>query len=146
MSGEHILLIHLFTTFALFGLIWTIQLVHYPFFQQIEPEQFKEILLKHGKRITPLVAPLMVIELGTAIYLVIYAVSHFNYHLAGLVLVIMIWLSTFFIQVPLHSALIQKHNREKIRRLIGTNWIRTILWSVKSVIGLMMLFEILGYS
>lgn len=146
MAEELILLIHLFTTFALFGLIWTIQLVHYPFFQQIEPEQFKEILLKHGKRITPLVAPLMVIELGTAIYLVIAGAVYFNYHLAGLILVILIWLSTFFIQVPIHSALFQKHDREKIRRLIRTNWIRTILWSLKSVIGLMLLFEILGYS
>lgn len=146
MAEAPIVLLHLFTTFALTGLIWTIQIVHYPFFHQIEPERFTDFLLHHGKRITPLVAPLMIAELAGAAYLSTLGSEYFYWHLAGLILVILIWLSTFLIQVPLHTSLLRKHDREKIRRLVGTNWIRTILWSLKSAIGLMLLFEMLGYS
>ena len=58
--------------------------------------------------------------------------------LVNLILVLLIWLSTFLIQVPLHNALSKEKNKEKLSKLIFSNWIRTILWTARSI--LMILF------
>lgn len=51
------------STWALIGLIWTIQLVHYPLFSVVGDESFTEYAKGHASRITLIVAPLMLLEL-----------------------------------------------------------------------------------
>ena len=58
--------------------------------------------------------------------------------ISPIILVLLIWLSTFLIQVPLHNALSKEKNTEKLSKLIFSNWIRTILWTSRSI--LMILF------
>ena len=41
------------------GLIWTIQLVHYPFFHRLEKENFNEHMDEHRKKISFIVLPVM---------------------------------------------------------------------------------------
>lgn len=48
---------------------------------------------------------------------------------AGLGLVAAIWATTGLVQVPLHRRLSRGHDPSAIRRLITTNWIRTVLWT-----------------
>ena len=50
------------------GLIWLIQCVHYPF-AQVGAEAFQDYHARHTQWITPIVGPLMLIELGTAFLL-----------------------------------------------------------------------------
>lgn len=47
-------------------------------------------------------------------------------------LVALIWLSTFLIQVPIHQQLAKGKDLGLIDRLVRTNWIRTILWTLKA--------------
>ena len=48
-------------------------------------------------------------------------------------LVVLIWLSTFTLQVPIHKKLQSGKDKTLIRRLLKTNWIRTVAWSMKAV-------------
>ena len=94
----------------------------------------------HSIRISILAMPLMFGELVTSIML---WYQNFNnaiqtVFLINLIIVLLIWLSTFLIQVPLHNALSKEKNTEEISKLICTNWIRTILWTSRSI--LMILF------
>lgn len=62
--------VHYAATWALIGLIWTIQLVHYPLFAQVGRHTFKAYHHRHTTQITWVVAPLMLMELITAAWLV----------------------------------------------------------------------------
>ena len=135
-----IFLLNLVLAFIAVGLIWTIQLVHYPSMRFIPKERFVEYHNFHSMRISFLAIPLMVTELGSSLIL-----FYQNYNnaiqtifLINLVIVALIWLSTFLIQVPLHNALSKEKQSEKLSKLICTNWIRTILWTARSI--LMILF------
>ena len=45
---------------------------------------------------------------------------------------LLIFLSTLFLQVPMHQKLEYGYNNQSINYLINTNWIRTFLWVIKS--------------
>ncbi len=123
-------LAHLATSWALFGLIWTIQLSHYPSFRFVDEDQFSVFHLHHTRSITLVVMPLMLLELGL-VFWQNYQTNWSWIWVVPLVLVLLIWASTFFISVPLHTQLEGGKNLDVIKKLVDTNWIRTILWSVK---------------
>ena len=57
----------------------------------------------------------------------------------GVVLLALIWGSTAFLQVPAHRQLERAFAELVHRRLVRTNWIRTSLWTARSVLALRML-------
>ena len=75
----------------------------------------------------------MLIELVTAFTLAIVD-QHFVTNISNLVIVLLIWLVTFAFSVPCHSRLSKSKNGSSIRKLISTNWLRTVLWTLKSFI------------
>ena len=128
--------LNLAATLYLTGLIWTIQLVHYPLMDRVAPELFVEFHHQHGARISIVVIVPMVIELATAALLavrpppgVLPAVP-----LAGLALVAVIWTSTFAIQVPCHQRLSRGFDAAVHRRLVRSNWLRTVAWTLRAVV------------
>lgn len=127
----------LFSTFAMTGLIWLIQAVNYPLMSLVPEDHFVAYEAAHCRRISPVVLPLMTCELLTSLWLCWRPPTG---NLRGLLLVgggltILLWLSTFLIQVPLHSQLEKAFSRTAWEQLVLTNWIRTVLWSARS--GLM---------
>ena len=135
-----IFLFNLVLSFIALGLIWTIQLVHYPSMKYIPKDRFPEYHNFHSIRISILAIPLMFAELFTSIILLYQNLNNAiqTIFIVNLILVLMIWLSTFLIQVPLHNVLSKEKNTEKLSKLIFSNWIRTILWTARSI--LMILF------
>ncbi len=135
-----IFLFNLVLSFIAVGLIWTIQLVHYPSMRYISKDKFPEYHNFHSIRISILAMPLMLAELVTSIMLWYQNLNNAiqAIFLINLIIVVLIWFSTFLIQVPLHNALSKEKNTEKLSKLIYTNWIRTILWTSRSI--LMILF------
>ncbi|MEI6535995.1 MAG: hypothetical protein WCN98_11680 [Verrucomicrobiaceae bacterium] len=127
---------HFAATWALVGLIWTIQLVHYPLFAQVGRETFVAYHQRHTRQMTWIVAPLMLIELLTAAWLVI-AGSREPWLLASLVPLAFNWLSTWRIQIPLHDKLAKGFDAKAHQRLVATNWWRTAAWSLRGVCLLM---------
>jgi len=121
---EALTLAHFGVTCGLCVLIWLVQISHYPLFYYIDPTQFKEAMLVHQGKISWIVIPLMTAELGLSLA---------TLHVPSIIFVALIWLTTFFIQVPLHDELARHgYEREKIRKLVTTNWIRTFLWTAKT--------------
>ncbi len=135
-----IFLFNLVLSFIALGLIWTIQLVHYPSMKYIPKDRFPEYHNFHSIRISILAIPLMFAELFTSIILLYQNLNNAiqTIFIVNLILVLLIWLSTFLIQVPLHNVLSKEKNTEKLSKLIFSNWIRTILWTARSI--LMILF------
>lgn len=127
-----VFLIHTAVTFGLVGLIWPIQLVQYPLFQWVDAESFPRYHFEHCRRIGWVVGPLMLTELLTAAWLMATAPSW----LLGLSLgpLALNWLSTAFLQVPLHNRLRSGKDLTVIHSLIRSNWIRTFAWSVRGIL------------
>ncbi len=130
------------TALYLVGVIWLVQLLVYPSMANVGADSYAAYHNLHTSRITPVVAPAMIIELLTAIYLVFVSVEKIDYRYfwIGLVLVLIIWASTFFVQVPLHDKLIRGFDGDIQKRLVLTNWIRTIAWSLRGALVLWMVW------
>lgn len=128
---------HLVATIYLVGLIWTIQIVHYPLMGQVDREGFEDYHRLHSTRIAWIVILPMVIELFTAAVLVIATPVGVARVLpvAGLVLAVLVWVSTFAVQVPLHRALARGFDTATHRRLVRSNWVRTIGWSLRAIVA-----------
>jgi hypothetical protein len=123
------------STYGLLSLIWLVQRLIYPSFLIDSDRSWHKIHDFHCKRISEVVIPLMLIELLSAIFLLIspYGIS-FNQQLSLVFCSLVAWLSTFLIQVPLHNSLKEHFDIIKLRSLNKTNWIRTFAWSLKAVL------------
>jgi len=136
-----LLLTHAAATLTMVGVILVVQLVHYPLFRHVGRESYDAYQAEHMRRITWIVAPLMTVELATAIALVWGpppAVSSWMTWV-GLGLVLFIWAATGVVQVPLHSRLTEGFDAATHRRLVRTNWIRTGTWILRAGLVLWML-------
>jgi hypothetical protein len=140
-----VLCLHAFATVALVGLIWTIQLVHYPLFAAVGREGFPAYEAAHARRITPLVGTLMLVELLTAALLVVPGLVALPDWMpawiawAGLGLVGTAWATTAFVSIPCHAILARGFDAAAHRRLVATNWIRTIAWTLRGFLATAML-------
>ncbi len=126
-------LILISSSWGLFILIWLIQILHYPSFRYIDTAQFEDFHQHHTNMITLIVLPLMLCELVNVLW-VTYKTGFSSIFLLLSAIVLLIWLTTFLVSVPLHDKMSQFKNIEAIERLITTNWVRTILWTAKVVI------------
>ena len=59
----------------------------------------------------------------------------------GLLLLAVIWLSTGLVQVPLHRLLGKGRDGAAIRRLVTSNWLRTIAWTSRGALALFLLAD-----
>lgn len=114
------------------GLIWFVQVVHYPLFANVGEDQFRRYEELHTVRTGWVVGPFMLVEAGTATMIAVTAPTAIA-ALAwiGLGVLAAIWLMTAFVQVPLHGRLNRGWHGPSQRRLVLTNWGRTLLWSIR---------------
>lgn len=127
----------LLSTLYMCGLIWFVQIVHYPLMANVGQTQFVKYQERHQQRTSYVVAPVMVVELTTAAALLWFTTGVVRSQATvGLILLIAIWLSTFLIQVPAHATLMNGFHENAHRKLVLSNWIRTIFWTIRSGIVL----------
>lgn len=122
-----LLLIHACAVFLLTGVIWTIQLVHYPGFADVERRQWPSYHRRHSRNITLIVLPLMLTELATAAWLLWHAFGVL--HLVFLGCSLFTWLLTAMVFVPIHQRIGARPSETYLRRLTRANWIRTLTWT-----------------
>ncbi len=46
-----------------------------------------------------------------------------------------VWASTAFVQVPVHERVSRSFDVGVVRKLVATNWIRTIAWTVRTLLA-----------
>lgn len=131
---------HLAATWFLVGLIWMVQRVTYPAFHLADGDG-TEYHRRHTRAIGPIVGPVMGVEAVCAVLLVVPGVSGVPTALAvaGLVVLGLVQASTAFVQVPAHGRLGQGMEADEISRVVRTNWIRTIGWTVRGGLAVWML-------
>jgi hypothetical protein len=95
-------LAHLVSTLLMVGVIVYVQVVHYPLMSRVGPECFVDYERGHASRRVPA-------WIG-----------------GGLLAVI--WLSTATLQAPAHGRLARGFDARVHRRLVVSNWIRTVAW------------------
>ena len=140
-----LVIVHIAVTWYLVGLIWTVQIVQYPLFARVNADNFHIFAGLHAERITMIVMFPMFIELGTAVLLLLAQPKNFPLYLLviGLLLIGIIWFSTVILQIPLHNKLAQGFDIEAIQQLNRGNWVRTIAWTVRGGITLLLLWHLI---
>lgn len=136
-----LLITNIFASTFLCGLIWFVQIVQYPGFLKLPSQQFQAFHQDHIWRTGIVVIPPMLIELGSSIWLTVAFNQYWYLHFSGLLIVAAIWVSTFTLQAPIHQQLQEQYSVDNIAKLIQSNWIRTLLWSAKAVIGWYLIFD-----
>ena len=131
---QAVVLCHLGATLFMVGAVWFVQVVHYPLMAGQPPEYARE----HGRRTGWVLGPVMLVELGTAVILT-WAVPGWP-SLIGLALLLAIWVSTWCVQVPCHNKLVVAIDASVHRRLVTTNWVRTVLWSGRGALAVWTIF------
>ena len=126
------------STLMMTGLIWFVQVVHYPLFALVPGSVHVQYAQEHQRRTSWVVGPLMVAELMTSLALLVPACRlpqiTFLSTLAGILLVAVIWLSTALLQIPLHTRLANGLDQKAVERLVTGNWIRTVAWTLRSAL------------
>ena len=115
------------------------QLITYPSFLKIDKNDFVSFHKKYVRNISFIAVPIMILELLTLVYMNVY-INNLLF-MKSLLVLIVIWLVTFIIIVPIHNQLSKKLEIDKIVSLIRYNWIRTVLWSSKIFIILYIFYE-----
>ena len=143
MGDLALLLAHLAATLFMCGLIWTIQVVHYPLFDRVAPERFAEFARSHAGRIAAVLMVPWGIEILTTVLLVLAPPPGVAGWLPwlGLILTAGIIAITGLASAPLHSRLGDGFNADVHRALVGTNWLRTALWSARGVLAIVAVWQ-----
>jgi hypothetical protein len=119
-------------TWLMTGVVWYVQLVHYPSFRAVERERFVEFHRHHTAATTLIVGPAMVVEAACAVYRAWAGGGWRGW--AGLALVAILWAGTFFVMVPLHNRLGRGFDETAAARLIRWNWLRTAAWTLRGLL------------
>ena len=131
-----LLLVCLGSTLFMTGLIWFVQVIHYPLFEKVAATAFVPYHEAHTRLTSRLVVIPMLLELLSSAALVAIRPRLFPTWVAWTCLAVCggCWLLTALVQVPQHDQLARGFNLLVWRRLVATNWARTWLWTVHAVL------------
>ena len=108
--------------------------VTYPSFKLIRSNLFSEFHKSYTNKMLFIVAPVMILELISSLFLVIFDVSDNNTEIGLLISLLLIWFLTFFTIVPIHNKLTVNYNKDLNQKLIKFNGLRTIFWIIKLIL------------
>lgn len=133
-----VLPVHTASTLALFGLIWMVQVVHYPLMAWVGRSAFKDWHDRHLRRMTWIVGPLMLAEVATSLWLLESPPPRASPWLpwVGIALVVVVWVSTAVLQVPMHRRLERGWDERAHCFLVRSNWVRTVAWTARAAIAI----------
>ena len=131
LPNNFVLLGHLIFTSIMTGVIWVIQIVHYPSFHFIEKEFYTAFQKFHMNKISIIVIPIMLAELITGMMLFLDKSSKSPFLIISFVILVLIWLITGVFFSKAHNELIAGYQELVVNQLVAMNWIRTLLWTLR---------------
>jgi hypothetical protein len=128
--------VQLASTGFMTGLIWFVQIVHYPLFSRVPDEAFRSYEQAHTVLTGRVVAVPMLLEALSTVALFALAPTYPHSWVSGIGLGLLglIWLSTAALQMPCHQGLSRGFMPHLHRRLVLSNWIRTLSWSLRALL------------
>ena len=122
-------IIRLVLDVGLLVLIWMIQLIVYPSFLFYTAKELIAWHKMYTKAIALIVIPLMLGQLGIAIYQVFLVQN--TYTLTSIILVVFLWGITLLKFAPMHQQISEGNTHEKLlKKLVQNNWVRTLIWTI----------------
>ncbi len=106
-----------------------VQLIIYPSFKNYDNSNFRSFHSSYTQKMFFIVGPIMIIELLSTLYLVIK-----DTFLFPSTIVAFIWLTTFFLIVPVHNSLNSAFSIRTHKKLLRLNIVRTSFWVLKLLI------------
>ncbi len=131
LPNNFVLLGHLIFTSIMTGVIWVIQIVHYPSFHFIEKELYTAFQKFHMNKISIIVMPIMLAELITGIMLFLDKSFKSPFLTISIIILVLIWLITGVFFTKAHNELIAGYQELVVNQLVAMNWIRTLLWTLR---------------
>ncbi len=138
-SRMELLIIKWTIDIALALLAWLVQVIIYPGFAWIKPEQFVRWHQNYSRNISFFVFPLMTSQLIVSLAYVWFKPTFLS--IAAIILVGFAWINTFGFAIPIHSRLSRGWNREFISQLVRVNRWRTVSWSLVVIIDLWLIIK-----
>lgn len=132
---------HAVSTLVLVGLIWTIQVVHYPLFPAAAGPGFPAFEAAHSSRITAVIAlPWAVQGLTTVLLLAAppAGVPRSLVWLVALLAAVPVAVTVVW-SVPAHGVLATGFDAAAHASLVATNWLRTAAWTLGGVAAVALL-------
>ena len=131
-------------TAVMVGVIWFVQIVHYPLLAQFGSTQSVVVAQQHQQRTGYVVGLPMLVEGVSTLWLLARRPDGVAVLLpwVNAVLLAVALGSTVLLSVPLHAKMAQAHNDETGRRLVLTNWPRTIAWTTRLALCGVMLAQV----
>ena len=133
-NEQSMLAMHLALASLMVGVIWVIQLVHYPSFRFTDREKYVSFQIFHMRKISFIVMPVMVLEFLSGLLLVLYHSNHESLLRISFILLLIIWLVTALFFAQIHQKLSKGYDETLVRKLVSFNWIRTLLWTTRTII------------
>lgn len=132
--------VHAAGTWAMVGLIWTIQVLHYPLMAKVPGEGFPAYLEAHQQRVVVVLAIFSIVEVTAAAALAVrnQGIPTWLWLGSGALLAA-IWIATGAYYAPLHGRLSDGWDPDLHAELVDMNWFRTIGWSARGVAAAAML-------
>lgn len=140
--ADVVLLLNLVATFTMVGVIWFVQVVHYPLLAVVPVESASTVAVDHQRRTGWVVMLPMTIEGFTTLGLLKWVpegVAWWVPWLNGVFLAVALG-CTVLLSVPRHARMAAKPDASVGRELVLTNWPRTIAWSARGVVVALMLW------
>ena len=127
------------------GCMTTLQLQHYGIYPSVGKEHFADYMRANNRAAAlPTIVPAMLLLLASLILVVRRPEFVRPYEAAaGLALNLVALLSTFVWQRPIQGRMAESgYDEAKVRRLIATNWIRTIAYWLIAILSIVILARI----
>lgn len=141
-----VVLLHAAATTFLAGVVWMVQVVHYPLFAAVGDDGFGAYEASHSSRIGALIMLPWALQGVTTAWLLL---AHPDGVPRWLVLVAAACaattvLVTVVLSVPAHGVLAGGFDAAAHGRLVATNWLRTAAWTLGSAVSLAILWQFRG--
>jgi hypothetical protein len=135
--SDLLVLAHLASTLFMVGMIWTVQIVHYPLMALVGTERFVDYELAHSPRMAAVVMLPWTLQGLTVAALIVATPEGVAPALvwAAAVAAAIPVLVTIVASVPAHGRLARGFDVHVHRRLVMTNWIRTAAWTAHGFIA-----------
>jgi hypothetical protein len=109
-------------------LIWLVQIIIYPGMHGWDSARFAVLHRDYARRISFIVGPLMLGQAALVLHQLITVPG--TTVVVQILLIGGVWGVTIFISVPLHRRLSGGYEEGTVNRLVTTNWLRTVGWSL----------------
>lgn len=141
-----LLLINTVATWFMTGLIWFVQIVHYPLFDAVGNAEFQTYAERHRHLTSLVVAMPMITEITSAFLLAILWKRSDSWLLwLCFAMVVGIWISTACCSIPCHAKLCGSgYSQSTHHWLVLSNWARTALWTTRSIILAVVIYRLLA--